>query len=200
MNIKAKILSPRNITGNNKDFNNVELNVNEEKYKKFVKILETSTLHLNNITFNKFSIISQKNDIDKNDFNKFKKLYNLKLNIEGDKYNKFIKKLEKTNLPLNNITFNKFLEEYPYYKISKTDFNIFKDLYKIELNIEGDKYNKFVKILEKTNLPLNNITFNKFLEEYPYYKISKTDFNIFKDLYKIKLNINRNTMNLSERL
>ena len=137
MNIKAKILSPRNITRNNKDFNNVELNVNEEKYKKFVKILEKTSLPLNNITFNKFLEKYPDYKISKTDFNNFKKSYNLKLNIKSDKYNNFVKilkeTLKETKLPLNKITFNNFIQKNPDF-IDKNDFNIFKNLYLLKHN------------------------------------------------------------------
>lgn len=50
------------------------------------------------------------------------------------------------------------------------------------------KYNNLVKILEKNNLTLNNITFNRFSLLYPTSKISKNEFNIFKEFHILQKN------------
>jgi len=80
------------------------------------------------------------------------------------------------NEKINNENVNKVLEELG---ITSTPINIPENL----TSGNARKYNNLVKRLEKHNLMLNNMTFNRFSLLYPNSKITKNEFNIFKEFH-----------------
>lgn len=81
------------------------------------------------------------------------------------------------NEQVNNENINKVLKELGI-RSENTPKNLTSN------NVK--KYNNLVKRLEKNNLTLNNMTFNKFSLLYPTSKISKNEFNLFKDFHNLQ--------------
>lgn len=124
--------------------------------------------------------------------------------ITNKKYDEYFEKLSKTCSDIierqNQLFFNS--TQIKLNVISKTAFNeqvnnenVNEVLKELGVNTpenltsnNGKKYNNLVKRLKKNNLTLNNMNFSRFLQLYPTSKISKNEFNMFKDFHNLLKN------------